>query len=301
MHRKISGGKTYSHASRDYSWLIYARSSSIQNYDIVLTQINVIFCTGHEWCKLFYTHPTWHCRYPETPNKQKALESSLNSAEGSSTWSEAPFHTLQQKKTLEFLKNMVTLQLQSSRALDPSSPPLLHGCSSSFWGGRVSFIDGRSTMSRPEKLRSNGGTVRILAMSNSSPSFKMNLNEYMVTLDKPLGIRFALSVDGKIFVHSLKKGVFPSFLSFRSTKVQTFWYDWFCFSVLIGLFVFLNSIFQGNAEKSRIVMVGDTLKKAGDSSGGRLLEAKDFGDTQYAINILHFIISLNEFWIKCPN
>ncbi|XP_034210495.1 phosphoglucan phosphatase LSF1, chloroplastic isoform X3 [Prunus dulcis] len=133
---------------------------------------------------------------------------------------------------------MVTLQLQSSRALDPSSPPLLHGCSSSFWGGRVSFINGRSTMSRPEKLRSNGGTVRILAMSNSSPSFKMNLNEYMVTLDKPLGIRFALSVDGKIFVHSLKKG--------------------------------------GNAEKSRIVMVGDTLKKAGDSSGGRLLEAKDF-------------------------
>lgn len=106
----------------------------------------------------------------------------------------------------------------------------------------MSFINGRSTMSRPEKLRSNGGTVRILAMSNSSSSFKMNLNEYMVTLDKPLGIRFALSVDGKIFVHSLKKG--------------------------------------GNAEKSRIVMVGDTLKKAGDSSGGRLLEAKDFGDTQ---------------------
>ncbi|BFG26884.1 hypothetical protein CerSpe_131580 [Prunus speciosa] len=137
---------------------------------------------------------------------------------------------------------MVTLQLPSSRALDPSSPPLLHGCSSSFWGGRVSFINGRSTMSRPEKLRSNGGTVRILAMSNSSSSFKMNLNEYMVTLDKPLGIRFALSVDGKIFVHSLKKG--------------------------------------GNAEKSRIVMVGDTLKKAGDSSGERLLEAKDFGDTQ---------------------
>lgn len=67
---------------------------------------------------------------------------------------------------------------------------------------------------------------------------------------------------------------------------------------MIGLFVFLNSIFQGNAEKSRIIMVGDTLKKAGDSSGGRLLEAKDFGDTQYAINILHFIISLNEFWIK---
>lgn len=30
-------------------------------------------------------------------------------------------------------------------------------------------------------------------------------------------------------------------------------------------------------------MVGDTLKKASDSSGGRLVEIKDFGDTQYAI------------------
>lgn len=29
-------------------------------------------------------------------------------------------------------------------------------------------------------------------------------------------------------------------------------------------------------------MVGDTLKKAGDSSGGRLIEIKDCGDTQYA-------------------
>lgn len=78
--------------------------------------------------------------------------------------------------------------------------------------------------------------------SDSSSSFKMNLNEYMVTLEKPLGIRFALSVDGKIFVHSLKKG--------------------------------------SNAERSRIIMVGDTLKKASDSSGGRLIEIKDFGDMQ---------------------
>ena len=61
-------------------------------------------------------------------------------------------------------------------------------------------------------LCSDGGTFRIFAMSNGSPppSFKMNLNEYMVTLEKPLGIRFALSVHGKVFVHALKKGVFPS-------------------------------------------------------------------------------------------
>lgn len=96
------------------------------------------------------------------------------------------------------------------------------------------------------KCRFNGRISRVLAMSSSSSSgnstFKMNLNEYMVTLEKPLGIRFALSVDGKVFVHSLKKG--------------------------------------GNAEKSRIIMVGDTLKKASESSGGKLIEIKDFGDTE---------------------
>ncbi|KAE9605119.1 putative Dual specificity protein phosphatase [Lupinus albus] len=93
--------------------------------------------------------------------------------------------------------------------------------------------------------RRNAGmiAVRIFAMSgNSSSAFKMNLNEYLVTLDKPLGIRFALTVDGKIIVHSLTKG--------------------------------------GNAERSRIIMVGDTLKKAGDSSQNSLVEIKDVGDTK---------------------
>nr|CAN61666.1 hypothetical protein VITISV_037832 [Vitis vinifera] len=85
--------------------------------------------------------------------------------------------------------------------------------------------------------------ARVYAMSSdTSSSFKMNLNEYMVTLEKPLGIRFALSADGKVFVHALKKG--------------------------------------GNAEKSRIIMVGDTLKKASDSPDGGLVEIKDYGDTQ---------------------
>lgn len=77
---------------------------------------------------------------------------------------------------------------------------------------------------------------------DNDSAFKMNLNEYLVTLDKPLGIRFALTSDGKIIVHSLAKG--------------------------------------GNAEKSRIIMVGDTLKKAGDSSQNSLVEIKDVGDTQ---------------------
>lgn len=35
-------------------------------------------------------------------------------------------------------------------------------------------------------------------------------------------------------------------------------------------------------------MVGDTLKKASDSSGGRLMEIKDFGDTQYEKDLFVF-------------
>lgn len=42
---------------------------------------------------------------------------------------------------------------------------------------------------------------------------------------------------------------------------------------------------QGNAEKSRIIMVGDTLKKASESSGGKLIEIKDFGDTEYGMHV----------------
>lgn len=39
---------------------------------------------------------------------------------------------------------------------------------------------------------------------------------------------------------------------------------------------------KGNAERSRIVMVGDTLKKGGDSSkGDGLVAVEDYGDTKY--------------------
>lgn len=98
--------------------------------------------------------------------------------------------------------------------------------------------------------RKGNCSSKVYAMSIRSSSgnsvYKMNLNEYMVTLDKPLGIRFALSLDGKIFVHALKKG--------------------------------------GNADRSRIIMVGDTLKKASDSSSSSsttdsLIPINDFGDT----------------------
>ncbi|CAM8927631.1 unnamed protein product [Rhodiola kirilowii] len=128
-----------------------------------------------------------------------------------------------------------------------AAPPI---CSvgSGFWGRQVrtrrrsgARIDvavgcGRSG----NRLRSGGGGGG--AIKAMASAFKMNLNEYMVTLEKPLGIRFALSADGKIFVHGLKKG--------------------------------------GNAEKSRIIMVGDTLKKASESAGGKVVEVKDPSDIE---------------------
>ncbi|WCJ20975.1 Phosphoglucan phosphatase LSF1 chloroplastic [Euphorbia peplus] len=90
-------------------------------------------------------------------------------------------------------------------------------------------------------VRLGKGALRVYAMSADNNSFKMNLNEYMVNLQKPFGIRFALSSDGTIIIHALKKG--------------------------------------GNAEKSRIIMVGDSLKKATDSNGA-ILEITDLGDAQ---------------------
>lgn len=90
------------------------------------------------------------------------------------------------------------------------------------------FDNGSSTAIGREKqrIRIGGGPVRIIAMSSDSSSspLKMNLNEYMVTLQKPLGIRFALSIDGKIFVHAMKRGVFSSFLSLTAFQYLIFFF-----------------------------------------------------------------------------
>lgn len=77
---------------------------------------------------------------------------------------------------------------------------------SAFRGRELCLINEGSSVAFEKK---RGLDFRVYAMSSSSSKsrFKMNLNEYMVTLERPLGIRFALSVDGKVFVHSLKKGV----------------------------------------------------------------------------------------------
>lgn len=71
--------------------------------------------------------------------------------------------------------------------------------------------------------------------SNNDSGFKMNLNEYLVTLDKPLGIRFALTSDGKIIVHSLAKGVSISLIvnfSFELFTIPS--------KILVGLISIIN-------------------------------------------------------------
>ncbi|KAK2413794.1 phosphoglucan phosphatase DSP4, amyloplastic [Trifolium repens] len=113
---------------------------------------------------------------------------------------------------------------------------------SSFSSTSLSFFNNHHLLRYNVKTLKNHKIIAMSSNNNNSSTFKMNLNEYLVTLEKPLGIRFALTSDGKIIVHSLAKG--------------------------------------GNAEKSRIIMVGDTLKKAGDSSRNSLVEIKDVGDTQ---------------------
>lgn len=170
---------------------------------------------------------------------------------------------------------MSSLQLPGCRkALRPLRPAT---SSSSFWGRDLCFVNAVSfSISKKENskiLRLSKRTVRVYAMSSNGngSSFKMNLNEYMVTLEKPFGIRFALSVDGKILVHALKKGVL--------VMILVFFFPLLLFNLLdIKIIELFN--FQGNAERSRIVMVGDTLKKVTNLSSGRLVVFSDLGDAQ---------------------
>lgn len=94
--------------------------------------------------------------------------------------------------------------LQSPQFITNTSKKIVND--SSIWGTRLCLMNGSSISVGVTRKKCH---FRVYAMSTSSSSaaLKMNLNEYMVTLEKPLGIRFALSVDGTVFVHSLKKGV----------------------------------------------------------------------------------------------
>lgn len=71
---------------------------------------------------------------------------------------------------------------------------------------------------RVKKKKAGKGRTMILKASFDSSTatgvvknnrFKINLDEYMVTLDKPIGIRFAQTLSGKIFVEALAKNVGP--------------------------------------------------------------------------------------------
>lgn len=95
------------------------------------------------------------------------------------------------------------------------------------------------------------GSLRIAAAGDGDDAMQLQMqrmrsNQYMVTLERPLGIRFALSADARVFVHSMQRG--------------------------------------GNADKSRIIMVGDTIKLASASADATFVQIKDLQDTQNIIN-----------------
>ncbi|XP_031494810.1 phosphoglucan phosphatase LSF1, chloroplastic [Nymphaea colorata] len=122
------------------------------------------------------------------------------------------------------------------------------GLSSSLAGGSLGIgVDGVAPtgskfLVTKETKKKRRMMMMVVAVVSSGDGFSttVNLNEYMVTLEKPFGIRIAQSVDGTIFVHALKKG--------------------------------------GNAEKSRMIMVGDRLKKAAAGLNHRVVEIKNFRD-----------------------
>jgi hypothetical protein len=78
---------------------------------------------------------------------------------------------------------------------------------SSFSSTSLSFFNNHHLLRYNVKTLKNHKIIAMSSNNNKSSTFKMNLNEYLVTLEKPLGIRFALTSDGKIIVHSLAKGV----------------------------------------------------------------------------------------------
>lgn len=145
-----------------------------------------------------------------TPHPTHPYKSDLSPQEWRLCSSQLSPLSLSPSDPTEAAAGMSSLQFPGSRAVDrPLASP--------FWGGGRCF-PGRASRGRKVGFASRGG--RVCAMSSENPSFRMNLNEYMVTLEKPLGIRFALSSDGKIFVHALKRGV--RLLLYSFPKIVTF-------------------------------------------------------------------------------
>ncbi|KAH9330058.1 hypothetical protein KI387_002166, partial [Taxus chinensis] len=141
---------------------------------------------------------------------------------------------------------MVLLEFPSSVFMEAtipvgSSSPFSHKRAFSRKNfGSTQFKSGDSC----SHVRRTGGVLRRLpvrrieAMSSTLDAKSMNLNEYMISVEKPLGIRFAQTINGTVFVHAFKKG--------------------------------------GNAEKLKMIMVGDVLKKISSMSGDGMMEVEDF-------------------------
>lgn len=123
-----------------------------------------------------------------------------------------------------FEQSAFTASLSSIKKLQKTSISVMQ---SSFWGRDLHINNGIQMVNSVKKqLYSRRATAsRVFAMSSiNGTTFKMNLNEYMVTLEKPLGIRFALSVDGKFFVHALQKGVSFSHYLLQTYELRVFDY-----------------------------------------------------------------------------
>ncbi|KAF2316338.1 hypothetical protein GH714_041679 [Hevea brasiliensis] len=110
---------------------------------------------------------------------------------------------------------------------------LLATSSSVFYGRDLCFVNSVSISKKENHkvLRLSKGALSVYAMSSdgNDSSFKINLNQYTVILQKPFGEMLNL---------------------------------------------------QGNAARSKLVMVGDTLKKATKLYTGKIVPINDFGDAQ---------------------
>ncbi|KAE9449128.1 hypothetical protein C3L33_18966, partial [Rhododendron williamsianum] len=129
---------------------------------------------------------------------------------------------------------MSSLQIPNYAALDQYSPfprsrfsstekfaKAVTTVSSSFlgWKDFLGSKNGRSMVGCAGKCRFNGRISRVLAMSSSSSgnsTFKMNLNEYMVTLEKPLGY-----IENRDIPDAAKLSTYTSLLCRKITKEKS--------------------------------------------------------------------------------
>eukprot|EP00850_Spirogloea_muscicola_P016865 SM000140S00614 [mRNA] locus=s140:308234:311238:+ [translate_table: standard] len=117
----------------------------------------------------------------------------------------------------------------------------------------------------------------------------------MVTLDKPIGIRFALNDDGCVYVDALAKKVHDAAILTASRDAPSG--RGLCRAherraQRPGEATAALSATQGNAEASRLIMVGDILKKTSAVFGDAMTTVDDFGRVMYTIKARSGPVSL---------